>query len=112
MAKLNFPGSPSDGQTFTSGDISYVYSTEKGYWILTTRENLILSASTLENARNFSITGDITAAAVSFNGSANVTLNASIDNGTITSAKFSGADTVNIRNSAGTILKTIRFPGS
>ena len=53
MAKLNFPGSPSDGQTFTSGDISYVYSTEKGYWILTTRENLILSASTLENARNF-----------------------------------------------------------
>lgn len=37
------------------------------------------TASRLETSRNFSITGDITASAVSFNGSANVVLNANID---------------------------------
>ena len=37
------------------------------------------TATTLENSQNFSITGDITAAAVSFNGSGAVVLNADID---------------------------------
>jgi hypothetical protein len=37
------------------------------------------TATTLANSRNFSITGDITASAVSFNGSGNVELNANID---------------------------------
>ncbi len=37
------------------------------------------TATTLQNSRNFSITGDITAAAVAFNGSGNVVLNANID---------------------------------
>ena len=37
------------------------------------------TATTLETPRNFSITGDITAAAVSFNGSSNVVLTADID---------------------------------
>ena len=37
------------------------------------------TATTLETSRNFSITGDITAAAVSFNGSSNVVLTADID---------------------------------
>jgi len=36
------------------------------------------SATCLTNARDFSITGDVTAAAVSFNGTANVTLSSSI----------------------------------
>ena len=37
------------------------------------------TATTLENSQNFSITGDITAAVVSFNGSSAVVLNANID---------------------------------
>lgn len=37
------------------------------------------TATTLETSRNFSITGDITAGAVAFNGSGNVVLNANID---------------------------------
>ena len=37
------------------------------------------TATTLETSRNFSITGDITASAISFNGSDNVVLNANID---------------------------------
>ncbi len=41
------------------------------------------TATTLETARNFSITGDITASAISFDGSTNVQLNASIDAGVV-----------------------------
>lgn len=46
------------------------------------------TASALETARNFSIAGDITAAAVSFDGSANVALSATIDDGVVTNAKL------------------------
>ena len=66
----------------------------------------------IEASRNFSITGDITAANVAFNGSANVTLNATLDNGTVTAAKLNTASTLNIRDSAGSVLKTINFPGA
>lgn len=48
------------------------------------------TATTLETSRNFSITGDITAAAVSFNGSGNVVLNADID------ANVVGASELNV----------------
>ena len=48
------------------------------------------SATILETSRDFSITGDITAAAVSFNGSGNVELNASID------ANVVGASELNV----------------
>lgn len=55
------------------------------------------TATTLATARNFSITGDITASAVSFNGSAAVVLNASLDTGVV--------ETTNIQNSAVTTAK-------
>ena len=48
------------------------------------------TATTLENSQNFSITGDITAAAVSFNGSGAVELDASID------ANVVGASELNV----------------
>ena len=55
------------------------------------------SATTLETARNFSITGAVSAPSVSFDGSANVTLSASLSSGfsanttgIITAASFSG----------------------
>jgi hypothetical protein len=41
------------------------------------------TATALETAQNFSISGDITASAVSFDGSGAVALSASIDNGTV-----------------------------
>ena len=46
------------------------------------------TATTLANSRNFSITGDITAAAVSFNGSGNVVLNADIDANVVGAAEL------------------------
>ena len=49
------------------------------------------TATTLQTNRNFSITGDITAAAVAFNGSNSVTLTASIDTGVVTNAMLAGS---------------------
>lgn len=48
-------------------------------------------ADALNTARDFSITGDVTAAAVAFDGSANVALTASIGDGKITKAKLAQA---------------------
>jgi hypothetical protein len=45
-------------------------------------------ANQLTNARNFSITGDTTAAAVSFNGTADVTLNTTLANTTVTPGPY------------------------
>lgn len=46
------------------------------------------TATSLETARNFSITGDITASAISFDGTGNVQLNASIDSGVVDTAEL------------------------
>ena len=46
------------------------------------------TATTLEAPRNFSITGDITASAISFDGSTDVQLNASIDAGVVNTAEL------------------------
>jgi hypothetical protein len=54
-----------------------------------TDSNITGSAATLTTSRNFAITGGgITAAAVGFNGSANVTLSASVDAGHVTLARM------------------------
>ena len=65
------------------------------------------TATTLATARNFSITGDITAAAVSFNGSGNVVLDANIDANTITTTELANdaVETANIKNDAVTGAK-------
>ena len=49
------------------------------------------TATTLATGRNFSITGDVTASAVSFNGSANVALSADITAGSIVNADINSA---------------------
>lgn len=51
------------------------------------------TATRLETARNFSITGDVTAPAVSFDGTANVTLNASLPN-VVTAGSFGSSTQV------------------
>ena len=58
------------------------------------------TATTLANSNNFSITGDITAAAIGFNGSGNVALDASID------ANVVGASELNVsgNGSSGQVL--------
>jgi hypothetical protein len=90
------------------------------------------TATTLATSRNFSISGDITAAAVSFNGSDVVVLNATIDNNAVDSAalgtssvtsakiradavtasKLASAVTLIIYNSEGTALKTLTGAGA
>jgi len=46
------------------------------------------TATALQNARNFSISGDVTAPVVSFDGTGNVVLNSTIANSAVTSAKI------------------------
>jgi hypothetical protein len=71
----------------------------------TLNQNTTGSAATLTTSRNFSISGGgITAAAVGFNGSAAVVLNASVDAGHITLARMAdvATGTVFYRKTAGT----------
>lgn len=84
------------------------------------------SAARLQTARNITLTGDVTGS-VSFDGSQNVSISTTsisstiatgqvganeIANGSITSTEFNGTVTLNIINSAGTTVKTIKSPGS
>lgn len=84
------------------------------------------TASQLQSARTITLTGDVTGS-VSFNGSTNVSISTTsasstiatgqvganeIANGSITSTEFNGTVTLNIINSAGTTVKTLRGPGS
>lgn len=84
------------------------------------------TAGRLQNARNITLTGDVTGSA-SFDGSQNVSISTTsvsstiatgqvganeIANGSITSIEFSSPVTLNIINSAGTTVKTIKSPGS
>jgi hypothetical protein len=65
------------------------------------------TATKLATARNFSITGDITAAAVSFNGETAVVLDANIDANTITTVELANdaVETANIKDDAVTGAK-------
>ena len=63
------------------------------------------SDNKLKNERSFSISGDITASGVSFNGTSNVNLSASIDNNTI------GIDELNYSGSTGS-NKFLTYDGS
>ena len=45
MASIDFPNSPTDGQTFTSGNATYTYIASKGYWdAVTTTVGIQLSS--------------------------------------------------------------------
>lgn len=70
------------------------------------------TAARLQNARNITLTGDVTGS-VSFDGSQNVSISTTSTAATnITSSRFSSPVTLNIINSAGTTVKTIKSPGS
>jgi hypothetical protein len=70
------------------------------------------TATRLANARTFSLTGDVTATGVSFNGSANVALTTAIAAGTVSSTELASAVSLQILSSTGTVLKTIYGAGS
>jgi hypothetical protein len=62
------------------------------------------TATTLATGRDFQITGDVEASAVSFNGSGNVTLNTSISNGVIVNADVNASAAIDKTKIAGTAI--------
>jgi len=70
------------------------------------------TATALATGRNFSLTGDVTAAAVSFDGTGNVALTTALAANTVSSTELVSASTLTIKNTAGTTLKTVIGAGS
>jgi hypothetical protein len=69
------------------------------------------TASQLQTARDIALTGDVTGS-VSFDGSGNVNLATTLTANNIVSADFASSVTLNIIDSSGTTVKTLRGPGS
>ena len=103
-----------DGATGTQGlesDTGLTYNPSTGMLTSTGFTGALTgnasTATTLATSRNFSITGDITASAVAFNGSGVVTLSATLDDNTVDSAELvdGSIDTSHIANSQVTLAK-------
>lgn len=62
-----------------------------------------LIATTLKNARTFSLSGDVTATGVSFDGSDNVTLSTTISDDAVTTTKIKDANVTTAKIAAGAI---------
>ena len=103
-----------DGATGTQGlesDTGLTYNPSSGVLTSTTFVGALTgnasTATTLATNRNFSITGDVTASAVAFNGSGVVTLSATLDDNTVDSAELvdGSIDTSHIADSQVTLAK-------
>ena len=103
-----------DGATGTQGletDTGLTYNPSSGVLTSTTFVGALTgnasTATTLATNRNFSITGDVTASAVAFNGSGDVTLSATLDDNTVDSAELvdGSIDTSHIADSQVTLAK-------
>ena len=62
-----------------------------------------LTATTLKNARTFSLSGDVTATGVSFDGSANVALSTTIATDAVTTTKIKDANVTTAKIAAGAV---------
>lgn len=84
------------GITPTNGDISI-------NTLVTELNKQSLTATTLKNARTFSLSGDVTATGVSFDGSDNVTLSTTIAADAVTTTKIKDANVTTAKIAAGAV---------
>lgn len=91
----NLAGAVTSGQYLRGNGTNIVMSGIQASDVPTLNQNTTGSAATLTTARNFSITGDVTVSAVSFNGSGDVALSSAIANNAVTSAKINDGTIVN-----------------
>ena len=84
------------GITPTNGDISIDS-------LVTALNKKSLIATTLKNARTFSLSGDVTATGVSFDGSANVALSTTIATDAVTTTKIKDANVTTAKIAAGAV---------
>ena len=86
------------GITPTNGDIDIND-------IVTELNKKSLIATTLKNARTFSLSGDVTATGVSFDGSANVALSTTISDDAVTTTKIKDANVTNAKLATDAVTK-------
>lgn len=67
--------------------------------------NQTIIATTLKNSRNFSLSGDVTATEVSFNGSADVALSTTIATDAVTTTKIKDANVTNAKLATDAVTK-------
>lgn len=67
--------------------------------------NQTIIATTLKNSRNFSLSGDVTATAVSFNGSADVALSTTIATDAVTTTNIKDANVTNAKLATDAVTK-------
>ena len=67
--------------------------------------NQTIISTTLKNSRNFSLSGDVTATAVSFNGSADVDLSTTIATDAVTTTKIKDANVTNAKLATDAVTK-------
>lgn len=67
--------------------------------------NQTIIATTLKNARTFSLSGDVTATGVSFDGSDNVTLSTTISDDAVTTTKIKDANVTNAKLATDAVTK-------
>lgn len=67
--------------------------------------NQTIIATTLKNSRNFSLSGDVTATAVSFDGSADVALSTTIATDAVTTTKIKDANVTNAKLATDAVTK-------
>lgn len=84
------------GITPTNGDISI-------NTLVTELNKQSLTATTLKNARTFSLSGDVTATGVSFDGSDNVTLSTTIGTNAVTTTNIKDANVTTAKIAAGAV---------
>jgi hypothetical protein len=69
------------------------------------------TATTLQNARTISLTGNVTGSA-SFNGGSNISISCSLAANSVNSNELASASTLQIKNTSGSVLKTVIGAGN
>lgn len=100
------------GAEINTGDASFALADFQAATFIGALSGNASTATALQTTRAFSLTGDVTASAINFDGTGAVALSTALAANTVSSTELVSASTLLIKNSAGTTVKTIIGAGS